>query len=75
MQRLDVTADFIQPLNGSYGAGFQFSLNLAGGGNTPFGTFGVAIDSNAGNGSSPANGAYYGDLEFLLTRPTGLRHH
>jgi hypothetical protein len=46
-----------------------FSLNLGGGGATPFGTFGVAIDSTAGNGTA---NAYFGDLEFTVTRTSGL---
>ncbi len=63
-----VTATFIQPAGGTYSFGL-FSLNLGGGGNTPYGTYGIAIDSTAGNGS--VNG-YYGDLEFNLTRTSGL---
>jgi hypothetical protein len=42
---------------------------LGGGDATPFGNSGIAIDSSAGNGSG---NAYYGDLEFLLTRTSGL---
>jgi len=34
-----------------------------------FGNFGVAIDDSAGNGSGKA---YYGDLEFRVTRTSGL---
>ena len=45
------------------------SLNTGGGSATPFGVFGVAIDSTAGNGSGDG---YYGDLEFKLTRSGGL---
>ena len=63
-----VTATFIQPSGGTFSFGV-LSLNLDGGGNTPFGTYGVAIDSSANNGSSKA---YYGDLEFNLTRASGL---
>jgi len=63
-----VTASFIQPLLGSYTFGV-FALDLAGGGATPYGTYGVAITSTAGNGSG---NAYYGDLEFNLTRTSGL---
>jgi hypothetical protein len=59
---------FTTPLNGIYASGV-FSLNTGGGDNTPYGTFGVAIDSSAGNGSG--NG-YYGDLLFTLTRSGGL---
>lgn len=63
-----VSATFIQPAGGSYSFGL-FSLGLGGGDNTPYGTYGVAIDSTAGNGSGKA---YYGDLEFELTRLGGL---
>jgi len=63
-----VSITFIQPVGGSYPSG-TFSLNLGGGDATPYGTFGVAIDSSAGNGSGEA---YYGDLEFNLTRTNGL---
>jgi hypothetical protein len=55
---------FTTPVGGS-----PFSLNTAGGSNTPYGDYGVAIDSSAGNGS--ANG-YFGDLLFTLTRVGGL---
>jgi len=67
-----LTAAFLQPLNGQYNVGMTLvtlSLNTGGGGATPFGTFGVAIDSTAGNGSGKG---YYGDLEFTLTRSGGL---
>jgi hypothetical protein len=63
-----VSATFIQPVSGIFSFG-MLSLNLGGGANTPFGTYGVAIDSSAGNGSGKA---YYGDLEFNLTRASGL---
>ena|SRR5436190_6140143 len=63
-----LTANFIQPAGGAYTFGL-FSLDTGGGAATPFGTYGVAIDSTAGNGSS---NAYYGDLEFTLTRASGL---
>jgi hypothetical protein len=63
-----LSALFIQPAGGAYTFGL-FTLNTGGGAATPFGTYGVAIDSTAGNGSS---NAYYGDLEFTLTRATGL---
>ncbi len=45
-----------------------FSLNTAGGDNTPFGSFGVALDKSGGNGSG---NAHYGNLVFTLTG-TGL---
>ena len=63
-----LTADFIQPAGGAYTFGL-FSLDTGGGDATPFGTYGVAINSTADNGSSSA---YYGDLEFTLTRLSGL---
>src|SRR4051794_20602983 len=60
-----VTANFIQPgNNGTYAFGV-FSLSTADGGATPFGTFGVSINSTAGDGTS---NAYFGDLEFDVTR-------
>jgi hypothetical protein len=63
-----VSATFLSPTNGTYADG-RFSLNLAGGSDSPFGSFGVAIDDTAGNGSA---NAYYGDLEFRLSRTSGL---
>ena len=63
---------FTTPAGGHYTHGIvteTLSLNTAGGGDTPFGNFGVAIDDTAGNGSS--NG-YFGDLLFTLTRVGGL---
>jgi hypothetical protein len=63
-----VSASFIEPAGGTFAFGLLV-LNLGGGDNTPFGTYGVAIDSTAGNGSS---NAYYGDLRFDLTRTSGL---
>jgi len=60
--------DFEEPLNGIYSKGV-FSLNPGGGSATPYGTFGIALDDSAGNGSS---NAYFGDLEFTLTRVGGL---
>jgi len=63
-----VAATFIQPAGGTFSFGL-LTLNLAGGSNTPYGTYGIAIDSSAGNGSS---NAYFGDLEFNLTRTSGL---
>jgi hypothetical protein len=74
-----ISATFIQPAGGSFCPGgatcpptsFELlSLSTSPNeSNTPFGTFGIAIDSTAQNGSG---GAYFGDLEFTLTRPTGL---
>jgi len=61
-------SDFLQPAGGAYDLGL-FTLNIGGGSATPFGTYGVAIDNSAGNGSV---NAYYGDLEFRLTRASGL---
>jgi hypothetical protein len=63
-----LSISFVQPVNGTYPTGV-FLLNTGGGTATPFGTFGVALDSTAGNGSV---NAYYGDLEFDLTRASGL---
>ena len=63
-----VSATFIHPTGGVFSFGL-LTLDLAGGDATPFGTFGITIDSSAGNGSSKA---YYGDLEFQLTRISGL---
>ncbi|MEO3471733.1 PEP-CTERM sorting domain-containing protein [Roseomonas sp. CAU 1739] len=62
------TIAFTTPANGIYASGV-LSLNTGGGDNTPYGTFGVAIDSSAGNGSGAA---YYGDLLFTLSRAGGL---
>lgn len=63
-----VTASFITPAAGAFSFGL-LSLNLGGGDNTPYGNFGIAIDSSAGNGSGQA---YYGDLVFNLIRASGL---
>jgi hypothetical protein len=63
-----VSAAFIQPAGGVYTFGI-FSLSTSDGGDTPFGTFGVSIDSTASNGTS---NAYFGDLEFDVGRPSGL---
>ena len=61
-------SSFTTPANGVYASGV-FALNTSGGANTPYGTFGIALDSSAGNGSG--NG-YYGDLLFTLKRTGGL---
>jgi hypothetical protein len=63
-----LTAVFTSPMGGTYPAG-AFTLNAAGGSNTPFGSYSVAIDNSANNGSG---NAYYGDLAFTLTRTGGL---
>lgn len=63
-----LSISFTTPAGGTYAAG-TFSLNTGGGDATPFGSFGIAIDSSAGNGS--VNG-YFGDLLFTLTRTGGL---
>ena len=63
-----VTATFIQPPGGAYTFGI-FSLSTSDGSDTPYGTFGISIDSTAGNGSSDA---YFGDLQFDVSRPSGL---
>ena len=64
----DVSATFIQPAAGSYAFG-MFSLSTGNADATPFGTFGISINNTAGNGSGKA---YYGDLEFNVTRTSGL---
>jgi len=63
-----VTATFIQPPGGAYTFGL-FSLSTNNGNNTPYGAFGISIDSSAANGTSSA---YFGDLQFDVTRPSGL---
>jgi hypothetical protein len=63
-----VSATFLQPAGGAYSFGL-FSLSTGNGDATPFGTFGISINSTAGNGSS---NAYYGDLDFHVTRTSGL---
>jgi hypothetical protein len=63
-----VSATFLQPSGGNYAFG-MFSLKPNGGDATPFGSYGIAIDSTAGNGSGKA---YYGDLEFTVSRTGGL---
>ena len=73
-----VSATFIQPSGGSFCPGTAtcpptlfklLSFSTGNESNTPFGSFGVAIDSSAQNGTV---GAYFGDLEFQLTRTSGL---
>jgi len=63
-----VSATFLQPSGGTYTFGV-FSLSTGNGDATPFGTFGISINSTAGNGSA---NAYYGDLDFRVTRISGL---
>jgi hypothetical protein len=63
-----VGATFIQPAGGSYAFG-MFSLGTGNGEATPYGSFGISINSTAGNGTS---NAYYGDLRFDVTRTSGL---
>ena len=63
-----ISATFIQPSGGTYAFG-MFSLSTTNGDATPFGTFGISINDSAGNGSGKA---YYGDLEFKVTRTSGL---
>lgn len=63
-----VSGTFLSPSGGTYRFG-MFSLSTADGGATPYGIFGISISSTAGNGS---RNAYYGDLEFQVTRATGL---
>ena len=63
-----VSATFIQPAGGIYAFGI-FSLSTVNGGATPYGTYGISINSTAGNGTS---NAYFGDLELNVTRTSGL---
>lgn len=63
-----VTAAFVTPVGGSYPPS-TFSFSLTDAGNTPYGTYGIGINSNAGNGSG---NAYYGDLSFNVSRASGL---
>jgi hypothetical protein len=56
------------PVKGIYAKG-TFGLNTGGGSNSPYGSYNVAIDSSAGNGSGKG---YYGDLLFTISRATGL---
>ena len=64
----DLSISWTLPVDGIYPKG-SFTLNEAGGANTPYGTFGVALDISAGNGSV---NAYFGDLLFTLTDSDGL---
>jgi hypothetical protein len=64
---LSITS-FLQPVGGVYSFG-TFSINTGGGDNQPYGSYGVAIDSTARNGSGKG---YFGDLQFNLTRVGGL---
>jgi hypothetical protein len=63
-----VSATFVQPSGGTYTFG-AFSLSTIDGGATPFGTFGISINSTAGDGTSKA---YFGDLKFDVSRTSGL---
>ena len=63
-----VSASFLQPSGGAYAFG-MFSFNTIDGGATPYGTFGISINSTAGNGTS---NAYFGDLQFEVIRTSGL---
>ena len=63
-----ISVAFVNPVGGTFTSGV-FTLSTAGGSDTPFGSFGVAINDSAGNGSSDA---YYGDLAFTVTRTSGL---
>ena len=64
-----VSATFIQPAGGVFSFGLFTLSTDPNESNTPYGTYGVAIDSSAGNGSGQA---YFGDLEFNLIRTSGL---
>ena len=63
-----LSATFLRPIGDTYAFG-AFSLSTADGAATPFGTFGISINSTAENGSSKA---YFGDLQFNVTRTSGL---
>jgi len=65
---IGVSATFIQPAGGNYAFGI-FSLSTGNGDATPYGSYGISINSTAGNGTS---NAYFGDLEFNVTRTSGL---
>jgi hypothetical protein len=65
---------FSSPSGGAFTApnasNYTFTLNTAGGNNTPFGSFNVAIDIvPTDNGS---NAGYFGDLHFTISRTGGL---
>ena len=73
-----ISATFIQPVGGSFcpdnatcpPTAFELlSLNTSNEPNTPYGVFGIGIDSSAQNGTA---GAYFGDLEFKISRSSGL---
>ena len=63
-----VSGTFLQPSGGTFTFGL-LSLSTTDGSNTPYGTYGISINSSAGNGSG---NAYYGDLEFNVVRTSGL---
>ena len=63
-----VSGTFLQPSGGNYAFG-MFSLSTTNGGNTPWGNYGVSINSTAGSGTSEA---YFGDLSFNVIRTSGL---
>ena len=68
-----LSATFLQPTGGSYGVNHggvaQFGLSTTDDTEPGYGTYGLSITSTAGHGSP---NAYYGDLEFTLTRGGGL---
>lgn len=67
-----VSASFLTPAGGTYAVGldnYQFSLSTTDGGATPYGTYGISINSTAPKGSGSA---YYGDLSIDVTRTSGL---
>jgi hypothetical protein len=63
-----LSVSFVTPTSGIFAKGV-LSYDPTGGQNTPYGTFGRAIDSSAGNG---APGGYGGILDLTVTRALGL---
>ena len=63
-----LSVSFVTPTSGIFAKGV-LSYDPTGGQNTPYGTFGRAINSSAGNG---APGGYGGILDFTVTRALGL---
>lgn len=65
---IGISANFVVPSQGIYSFG-MFSLSTVNGNDTPYGAYGISINSTAGNGTS---NAYFGNLEFQVVRSTGL---
>ncbi len=67
-----ISVHFVQPVSGQYVANGRvdtFTFSATPGGDAPYGYFGVSIDDSAPNGSV---NAYYGNLEFRVSRAAGL---